>query len=281
MHRYHEQIAELLIETTSTIMMPRFRGLASDEICEKSPGEILTVVDGLMETALTMALLKIEAEARVIGEESCEAHPEMLDTIGEGAVWIVDPLDGTSNFSKGLSCFGVIIALARNGIVEAGWLYDPVTNRMCHAVDGGGAFVNGQLLDPLETACPERPIAAFATQFLAPEPRTAVEQSAEESFVLVPIPKCAAEHYPRLALGQNNVALFQRTLPWDHAAGALFLTEAGGVVTRWDGSPYRFFDRRNGIVAASDPVAWRAAKDFLVSANAHFDERQSLIPQTA
>ncbi len=53
------------------------------------------------------------------------------------------------------------------------------------------------------------------------------------------MPRCAAEQYPRLCLGQTDVAMFRRTLPWDHAPGALLFAEAGGHIARWDGSPYR------------------------------------------
>ncbi len=52
------------------------------------------------------------------------------------------------------------------------------------------------------------------------------------------IPRCAAEQYPRIVLGVNDLAVFERTLPWDHAPGSLFVNEAGGKVARPDGSPY-------------------------------------------
>ena len=67
----------------------------------------------------------------------------------------------------------------------------------------------------------------------------------------------AAEQYPRLALGVNDVSIFERTLPWDHAAGALWLNEAGGKCARPDGSAYRVDDwRRPGLVGAASPALW-------------------------
>jgi fructose-1,6-bisphosphatase/inositol monophosphatase family enzyme len=72
----------------------------------------------------------------------------------------------------------------------------------------------------------------------------------------VPIPRCAAEQYPRLVLGQNDVSIFERTLPWDHAAGILFLEEAGGKAARIDGSPYRVNDKRRGLIGAATPQLW-------------------------
>jgi len=74
---------------------------------------------------------------------------------------------------------------------------------------------------------------------------------------LVDIPRCAAEQYPRLVLGDNDVSVFERTLPWDHAAGVLFLNEAGGKAARPDGSAYRVDDYdRPGLLGAASPRLW-------------------------
>ena len=78
-----------------------------------------------------------------------------------------------------------------------------------------------------------------------------------DHYRLVDVPWCAAEQYPRLALGVNDLSIFERTLPWDHAAGALWLNEAGGKCARLDGSPYRMdeWDRR-GLLGAASPELW-------------------------
>ena len=80
---------------------------------------------------------------------------------------------------------------------------------------------------------------------------------------LTAIPRCAAEQYPRIVLGINDVALFERTLPWDHAPGALFVEQAGGRVARLDGSAYRLGDRRTGLLAAATPALWDEAAAIL------------------
>jgi fructose-1,6-bisphosphatase/inositol monophosphatase family enzyme len=86
---------------------------------------------------------------------------------------------------------------------------------------------------------------------------------AERAFTVAPMPRCAAEQYPRLVLGTNDVALFQKTLPWDHAPGSLFLREAGGVV-RWpDGEDYQVGDQRRGMLAAASPALWDQAAKLL------------------
>ena len=83
---------------------------------------------------------------------------------------------------------------------------------------------------------------------------------------MVDVPYCAAEQYPRLALGVNDVSIFERTLAWDHAAGALWLNEAGGKCARPDGSPYRASEwRRPGLLGAANPALWDEMAERLAS----------------
>ncbi len=77
------------------------------------------------------------------------------------------------------------------------------------------------------------------------------------------IPRCAGEQYPRLALGQNDMSVFHRTLPWDHVPGILFLEEAGGKAARPNGTPYRFADGEQSILGASTPELWDRGAEIL------------------
>jgi fructose-1,6-bisphosphatase/inositol monophosphatase family enzyme len=261
-----ERVSALMRHAARTAILPRLGQLQHAEITEKTPGEVVTIADRESEQILTEGLLAILPDTRVVGEEACVIEPSLLEGIDEGIVWIVDPLDGTANFAAGHEPFGVIVALAENGVTLAGWLYNPVSDRMCHATLGGGASVSHGNETPRgveELASGGPRIAMLATQFMSRPAEAAVVAAAAEAFDVQPIPRCAAEHYVMLARGENHVALFQRTLPWDHAAGALFLSEAGGVVSRWDGSPYRFYDDRVGILAASSEEMWRRARETL------------------
>ena len=104
------------------------------------------------------------------------------------------------------------------------------------------------------------PIAANSLIYMLPKRREAVRVAIEPAYTLVDIPRCAAEQYPRLVLGENDIAIFERTLPWDHAAGALFVNEAGGKVARPDGSPYRVDEHaRPGLIGAASERLWDEA----------------------
>src|SRR3546814_1763349 len=72
-------------------------------------------------------------EAGMVGEEACESDAGLIGRVGQGLNWIIDPSDGTSNFAAGESPFGILVALAENGNILAGWIYDLVRGRMCQA----------------------------------------------------------------------------------------------------------------------------------------------------
>jgi fructose-1,6-bisphosphatase/inositol monophosphatase family enzyme len=266
-----DPIAAVLRNAAAEAILPRFRQLRRADVSEKSPGEWVTVADRDSEQILADGLRAFLPDARVVGEEACSADASLLDGIDKDLVWIVDPLDGTANFASGHGPFGIIVALAEHGETLASWLYDPLKDRLCFAAQRSGAHLLLADESPvrLRAHCDSKhPIATLATQFMPAELREAMVSAAQSAFEVRPIPRCAAEHYPQLCLGESHVALFQRTLPWDHAAGALLLTEAGGHIARWNGEPYRFHDDRVGILAASSRELWDRAADALLADSA-------------
>lgn len=251
------EIRDLLRFAAQRSMLQRFRSLADGEIEMKGKDDPVTVVDREVEAFLTEALQKLSPGVAVVGEEAVEGDKTLLDRLSE-ACWIIDPLDGTANFTEGMEPFGIIVALADAGEAVAGWLYDPNSDRLCHARPGEGAFVNGERITARPTG-EDPPIAAISRLFLGDEERKQIDAKVAPHYRLVDIPRCAAEQYPRLALRQNDVSSFKRTLPWDHAAGALWLNEAGGKAARLDGSAYRVDEPdRTGMVGASSPAIWDA-----------------------
>lgn len=261
-HRHHDAVVALMRRVAAEIVMPRFRNLGADEVEEKAADDLVTVADRESEAALTAGLARLDADARVVGEEAVAADASLVDGIEHGRVWIIDPIDGTNNYASGHSPFGIMIALVEEGVTQAGWVLDPVTDRLCHAVLGGGAYVDGERVQARTTGATQ-PVAVLATYFLSEEAQADLARRAEGRLSLAAMPRCAAEQYPRLVLGTNDVALFQKVLPWDHAPGSLFLHEAGGLVQRPDRSPYRLSDQSRGMIAAASPDMWRQARDIL------------------
>lgn len=255
-------VAKLLRQAASKVVMPRFQRLNSAEIMEKSPGELVTIADRECELMLAEGLSRLLPDALIIGEEACDSHPALLDRIDAGLVWLIDPIDGTSNFAEGKPPFALMVALLDSGEPLGGWMFDPVNARMCHVWRGEGAWIDDVKIQARASGITP-PLAALATGFMTPAKREDIISRASGRLTIVPIPRCAGEQYPRIALGINDLALFERTLPWDHAAGALFVSEAGGRVRRTDGSAYVVGDSRYGLLAAATPALWDQAANIL------------------
>lgn len=242
-------------DAAARAILPHYRTLAADQIVSKAADDVVTVADHESEAILIAALGRILPDAKIVGEEGAHADGTQFDRLGADHCWIIDPLDGTNNFAKGKPPFGILIALTEAGETVAGWIYDPLSGRFCHALRGGGAYINGERVTARANGG-DKPIAAISLMFMDPAKREAIREHIAPHYTLVDIPRCAAEQYPRLVLGQNDVSVFERTLPWDHAAGALFLNEAGGKAARLDGSAYRVDDRRKGMIGANSPALW-------------------------
>ncbi|MCG2840510.1 inositol monophosphatase [Sandaracinobacter sp. RS1-74] len=261
-----ERVAALMREVAAEVVMPRHRALAAGDVQEKSPGEIVTVADREAELRLRDGLEALDLGIRIVGEEAAAEDPALLDDVGQGLLWLVDPLDGTANFASGNGPFGMMVALVEDGVPLLGLILDPRDGRLCLAERNRGATLDGEKLRARPSGR-RPPVAALGTHFLSAGERAKVHAHAQTHLKVVPVPRCAAASYPRLVTGEEDIALFQRNLPWDHAPGALFLTEAGGMVTDWSGEPYRV-GRGFGILAASDPGTWADAAGLLLAPEA-------------
>lgn len=248
----HDAVHALLRDVSQKVILPHYQHLTSEQVEEKSPDDLVTVADRLSEEMLAEGLARIIPGLPIVGEEEAHTNPEVLGRLS-GDCWIVDPIDGTNNFARGRPPFGILIAMASSGEAHTGWIYDPLTDRLCTAQRGNGALINGERVET-QVSGADLPVAAISTQYMDMAKRQAVKDHIAPHYTMVDIPRCAAEQYPRLALGTNDVSIFERTLPWDHAAGALWLNEAGGKVARMDGSPYRVDEHgRTGLIGAATP----------------------------
>ncbi|HUQ14301.1 MAG TPA: inositol monophosphatase family protein [Novosphingobium sp.] len=247
-------------EASERAILPRWRKLAAHEIDAKAAAgelaDVVTIADREAEAILAEGLARLLPEAGIVGEEAAHADPAVLDRLSDALCWVIDPLDGTNNFAEGEPPFGVIVALAEQGETVAGWIYDCLSGRACHATRGGGAFIGDERIVARDSKA-DPPILANSLIYMSAAKRAAVQAHVAPHYTLLDIPRCAAEQYPRLALGVNDLALFERTLPWDHAAGVLFVNEAGGKAARPDGTAYRLDDHaRKGLIGASSERLW-------------------------
>ncbi len=257
-------VAALMRDAATRAILPRWQTLSADQIDAKAADDVVTIADKEAELILAEGLARILPEATIVGEEAAHANPALLDRLGDATCWIVDPLDGTNNFAAGKPPFGVMVALAEAGETIAGWIYDPLSGRLVHAHRGGGAWIGDERVTARSTGA-EPPIAAISLVFMDPAKRAAMKQHIAPHYTLVDIPRCGAEQYPRLVLGVNDCSIFERTLAWDHAAGVLFVNEAGGKAARPDGRPYRVNEAHlPGLIGAASPALWHELAERLI-----------------
>jgi fructose-1,6-bisphosphatase/inositol monophosphatase family enzyme len=250
------EVLAVMQDAATRAILPRYQSLAAHEIDAKAADDVVTIADKEAELILAEGLAKLLPNATIVGEEAAHADPALLDRLGDALCWIIDPVDGTNNFAAGKPPFGVMIALAEAGETIAGWILDPLTGRFCHAHRGAGAFDGEERITARATGI-SPPIAAISLVFMDQDKREAMKAHIAPHYQLTDIPRCAAEQYPRLVLGVNDVSIFERTLAWDHAAGVLFVNEAGGKAARPDGRAYRVDEAHlPGLIGAASEALW-------------------------
>lgn len=260
-----DQVAELIREVAATVVLPRFRHLAADEIVQKAPGDLVTIADRESEQALTRGLTALLPGSLVVGEEAVAADKRVLDRLSDrGAVWIVDPVDGTNNFAAGKTPFAVMVALVRDGEPVASWILDPVGDHLTVAEAGSGAYRDGVRV---KTRTDDPGAAALrgvvARHYLPDRLRTVATANAPAFGEVTNGRHCAGYEYPAVALDEQQFVLFWRILPWDHVPGSLIIREAGGTVLHLDGTPYRPTDSERGMLVAANDEIWHTVRDTL------------------
>lgn len=263
-----EKIAGLIREVARREIMPRFEKLAAHEVREKSRGELVTIADEEAEAWLDPQLMALLPGSRVVGEEAAANNPDIIRHLADSddPVWMIDPVDGTSNFAAGRPIFAVMVALARHGELLAGWIYEPVRDVMAMAEAGSGTTINGKPTRVRPAPADDRkfhgPVIAgtFGSQEMADRMR-----SRKERLDVIKSRRCAGAEYVSLAAGEYHFAVFTRMMPWDHAPGVILHREAGGYSAHADGAPYVPGQlEARALLLAPDKDSWRRLHRILM-----------------
>ncbi|WP_066262061.1 inositol monophosphatase family protein [Hydrogenophaga flava] len=218
-------------------------------VTTKQTNDFVTEIDHAAEAAIIETLLTAYPDHGIWAEESGRREGKGRD---KNHVWIIDPLDGTTNFIHGFPVYCVSIALMVNGRIEQAVVYDPTRNDLFCATKGRGAYLNDRrirvakrttLRDCLiSTGFPFRPGDTFQTylQMLADVmPRCAGVRR----------PGSAALDLAYVAAGFSDGFFEMGLSPWDVAAGALLVTEAGGLIGNFTGEA-DFLEQRECLAAS-------------------------------
>ena len=224
------------------------RDIAAHTQEKTSAADLVTAYDVAVEEFLKKELLQMLPEAIFYGEESDhDADPT------QGWAFIVDPIDGTTNFVRHLNQSAISVALAKDGVIEYGVVLDPFKNEMFSAKRGSGAFLNGKPIRvsdrPLEQGIFGMGTAIYRREYLEPTMRLTTELFKRScDFRRM---GAAALDLCYVAAGRYDVFFEYNLCPWDYAAGSLIITEAGGHITTMEGEPLPL-DRRGSVWASNE-----------------------------
>jgi myo-inositol-1(or 4)-monophosphatase len=205
------------------------------QVDHKGRYDLVTDVDRKCEEVITGILQEAFPQVGMLAEESAE------NNTGSGEYWIVDPLDGTTNYASGYPAFCTNIALKQKGEIVLGVVYEPVRDELFEAVRGGGARLNGAAIRVSETG--ELSQALLATGFpydRCEQPRTNLDSFCALTMRTRGVRRggSASLDLCYTACGRLDGYWEIRLQPWDVCAGALMVFEAGGQVSDLKGQEY-------------------------------------------
>ncbi len=253
-----EKVSQLLCQVAADLILPRHRKLADSDIIEKDHGELVTVADLETEKWLTRELASLLPGSSVVGEEAAYADRRVFDRLSdEEPVWVIDPIDGTHNFTKGRDIFAIIVALVYSGETVAGWIYEPVDESLALGERGAGVTVDAERVQFETGAAPARCDGVAARHLFDRANR-------DESFIDdVFRPNCAGHEYIQILRGERRFSAYTKLMPWDHAAGSLMIGEAGGYSALLDDSRYDVTHPEGNLLNARDEASWRRVQSIL------------------
>ena len=239
----------LLVKGCGNVILSADREKMAIDI-KSGVADLVTEYDKKIQALLEIGLKKILPEAKFIGEEG--SSDELSD---EGYAFIVDPIDGTTNFVKDYHISAISVALLKGREVVAGVVYNPYLDEVFSAIKGQGAFLNGKRISvsshPLDKALVLFGSAPYDKHLF----KETLEILSDYFYKALDIRRCgsAALDLCSVACGRAELYFELVVSPWDFAAGKLLVEEAGGVVTTLDGAPLSF-DGKTSILAKNNVI---------------------------
>ncbi|MBD3224734.1 MAG: inositol monophosphatase [Caldithrix sp.] len=249
------------------ILLQHFRRIPESAIREKQKNDLISFVDEQAEQQIISAIHRDYPQHTILAEESGHKQTD------SAYQWIIDPLDGTKNYLAGIPVFAVSIAVQKNHELQAGVIYDPLRNELFRAEKGGGAYVNDQPIGVSATGQLQNSFLATGFPFKAKHLLSDYLKAFEDIFrtaVGMRRMGAAAIDLAYVACGRFDGFWELGLSPWDMAAGALIIREAGGHVSDfWNGEG--FMD--NSYVIASNQLIHGELSDRLQQ---HFPQMKTV-----
>lgn len=246
--RCYEKICEQAVRAAGRVLLEK---LGRVSVREKAPADLVTEADIQAQEIASRMILEAFPDHAVLGEEeTADARPVASDA---EYCWILDPLDGTTNFVHGVPHFSVSLALRHRDALLTAAVFHPIADELFTATAGSGASLNGR---PIRTSRVTTAAAALAGIGLPPG---VDERSADLQAFLRALPQMqsmrrtgsAALNLAYVAAGRFDACWSFSTRVWDMAAGVLLVREAGGITTSPSGAPLNL--TRGDFLACATP----------------------------
>ena len=248
----------LLTDTSQKIILPKYKTLKNNEIKTKdSSNDFVTIADEESEFFLTKNLKNIIPSSHVIGEESVYLNRDILNQLNEKEpVWVIDPIDGTSNFISGIDKFYIIIALVVSNDTIMGWIHNPITLETVWGYKGYGTWIDNKKIsiDKINNNLKDNKAAIYHKSLI----------NHKDKLSYIKYNGSAAHEYVSLIKSEIQISCFSRLLPWDHAAGILLHKEAGGYSALLNSREYSPNSKNSGgVLSAPNLDIWNSVRSLM------------------
>lgn len=255
-------LINLVRRAVNSEILPRFRRLDSGQVSTKSgPEDLVTAADIAAEEMIARGLQIAFPSALIVGEESADKLDDYRAALSEAELgFVIDPVDGTWNFAKGVPVFGTMIAACRFGRPVFAMIYDPVGQDFLWAdIDTPTTWVprTGRAV-PVQTKASgqlEAFLGILESNAMPMDHKRALAL-ASTAFAGTYSIRCAANHYRMLVQGHVDFYFASSLKAWDHAAGILLCQKAGGHAALLDGTPYDTSIPDGYLLCASSKDVW-------------------------
>ncbi len=261
------QILEEILIGAANNILPGIGSGEAQQVSSKLDGSLVTEIDTALQQHIQARLQHYWPHIPMLGEEMThQLQADMISHADEG-LWVLDPLDGTTNFTRGFPVFGLSLAYVKDGQTIQAVIYDSNRQECFSATTGQGAYLNGQRLhagkytelsDCVANVDYKRLTSDLAARLVSCPPYRSQRN----------IGSCVLE-WCWLAADRIQLYLHGGQHLWDHAAGRLILTEAGGVASRLDGKQMSSNKLvKQSAIAAANPLLYQLWFDWVAQQSA-------------
>jgi len=255
-----ERIAKVIAEISQSESLAKYKQLKPEDITKKSLEEYVTSVDLNIQKRLIKYLKSVDSESIFLSEEIAfdkNKFQQLLNKSFDKPLWVIDPLDGTQNFIKGIPNFTTAVALVVNGAVIAAWIHSPIKKEtICAKKDDGAWIVESRkrlTISPSKNTDNPKKV----------DLNSAIENCFRDDFKITKLHSRSAS-YIELAKNVLHAAIFTKELqPWDHLPGTFIHREAGGYNAMLSGNPYSMTKNERILIMAPNKKTWKKLRDKL------------------